>query len=177
MLAEGRAWMVVMGPQHAEMLGIKVKEYIPAKMTIQVVNNRSTFNVCTHQKLPLVNSSSLLRLYPDPKVRPGNIPLHLQADVRAGLDKDVRLGVLRKVQPDPPVQLFLERTGKVRRTADLKPLNRACPGRPTQCSPHSGQPAGSRQDLEDVPRRQGGLPLHPHPRVDMSDMEDSFTIT
>ena len=96
--------------------------------------------MCTHQKLPLVNSSTSQRFYVDPKVRPvvcnkpGNIPLHLQAEVMVELDKDVRLGVLRKVSPDAPVHLYLhrmvmdkKRTKKVRRTVDLKPPNRVCP--------------------------------------------------
>ena len=31
-----------MGPKHAAMLGVKEAEYLPAKMTIQVANNRTT---------------------------------------------------------------------------------------------------------------------------------------
>ena len=41
-LADSRAQMVVIGPTHAPMLGIKKKEYLPAKMTIQVADNWST---------------------------------------------------------------------------------------------------------------------------------------
>ena len=36
-LADSRAQMVVMGPKHVALLGIKETEYIPAKMTIQVI--------------------------------------------------------------------------------------------------------------------------------------------
>ena len=41
-LADSRAQMAVMGPTHAAMMGIKEKECLPAKMTVQVANNRST---------------------------------------------------------------------------------------------------------------------------------------
>ena len=34
--------MVVMGPKHAALLGVKVKEYLPAKTTHQVADNRKT---------------------------------------------------------------------------------------------------------------------------------------
>ena len=75
-----------------------------------------------------------LRMYVDPKVRPvvcnkpGNIPLHLQAEVKKGL------GVLCKVPLNAPLHSYLQRmvkakkrTGKVRKTVNLKPLSRACP--------------------------------------------------
>ena len=41
-LADSGAQMVVMGPTHAAMLGMKEKEYLPVKMTIKVGDNRST---------------------------------------------------------------------------------------------------------------------------------------
>ena len=40
-LVDSRVQMVVMGPMHAAMLNIKEKEYLPAKITIQVADNRS----------------------------------------------------------------------------------------------------------------------------------------
>ena len=64
----------------------------------------------------------------------GNIPIHFEAQVMADLDRDVRLGVLRKVPVNTLVDSFLSRMvvatkklGKPRRTVDYKALNRACP--------------------------------------------------
>ena len=34
--------MVVIGPKHEALLGVKETEYLPAKMTIQVEDNRTT---------------------------------------------------------------------------------------------------------------------------------------
>ena len=75
----------------------------------------SAFNICTHQKLPMVDSAPPLKLHVDPKVKPvvchkpGNAPLHFQEEVKAGLEKDVRLGTLRKVPTNTPVDSFLHR--------------------------------------------------------------------
>ena len=41
-LSESRAQMLVMGPKHAAMLGIKETDYLPTKMTIQVADSRTT---------------------------------------------------------------------------------------------------------------------------------------
>ena len=110
------------------------------KLKKWINDHYKAFNICTHQKLPLVSRSPPLWLYDDPKVRPvvchktANIPRHLQSDVKAELAKDVRLGVLRKLPLNAQVNSYLhrmviakKRTGKVRQTVDLKPLNRACP--------------------------------------------------
>ena len=57
----------------------------------------STFNTCTHQPLPLMNGPPM-RLMIDPnavsKAHHTSIPvpLHWQAEVKAGLDQDVALG-------------------------------------------------------------------------------------
>ena len=57
----------------------------------------SAFNNCSHQKLPLVNGSPTLQLYLNESVRPvacqrtGNILLHFVDQVKADLDRDVRL--------------------------------------------------------------------------------------
>ena len=37
-LADNRAQMVVMGPKHVALQGVKEKEYLPAKKTIQVAD-------------------------------------------------------------------------------------------------------------------------------------------
>ena len=64
----------------------------------------------------------------------GNIPLHFVDQVKVDLDRDIRLGIIRKVPVNTPVDLFLSRmyiamkkNGKPRRTVDFKALNRACP--------------------------------------------------
>ena len=98
------------------------------------------FNNCSHQKLPLVEGSPPLRLYLDELVKPvachktGNIPFNFVDQVKADLDRDMRLGVIRKVPVNTPVDSFLSRmyiatkkNGKPRRTVDFKALNRACP--------------------------------------------------
>ena len=100
----------------------------------------SAFSNCSHQKLPLVKGSPPLQLYLDESVKPvachkaGNTPLHFVDQVKLDLDRDVRLGVLRKVPVNTPVDSFLSRmyiamkkNGKPRRTVDFKALNRACP--------------------------------------------------
>ena len=148
------------------------------KLKDWVINNykASVINVSTHQKLPLVSSSPPLRLYVDPKVqpvvcnKPGTIPLHLQARVKAGLDKDLRLSVIWKLPPNAPVNSYLHRlviakktTGKSRRTVDLRPLGRACPWQTHSVEPPFLQQSPS-QELEGLPQRQGRLPLHPHPQ-------------
>ena len=87
-----------------------------------------------------MNGSPPLRLHLDDIVKPvachraGNIPLHFVNQVKADLDRDVRLGVIRKVLGNTPVDSFLswmvvatKKSGKPRRTVDFKALNRACP--------------------------------------------------
>ena len=97
------------------------------------------FNQCTHQKLPLMKGAPPLRLHVDTEARPvachrpGNVPLHLMESVKAGLDKNVRTGVLRKVGVNEPVEwcsrmvVCAKKKGKARRTVDFKALNQAAP--------------------------------------------------
>ena len=75
----------------------RLREYIVERYSA------SAFNTCTHQALPLMKSAPALRLHVDPDAtpvavhRPGIVPAHLMESVKAGLDRDVRTGVLRKV--------------------------------------------------------------------------------
>ena len=68
----------------------------------------STFNICEHQTLPLMVSRPM-RLMIDPHANPTThhspipVPLHWQDDIKAGLDRDVRLGVLEPVPIGEPV--------------------------------------------------------------------------
>ncbi len=67
----------------------------------------STFNVCEHQTLPLMEGPPM-RLMIDPQASPTAhhspipVPLHWQDDVKDGLDRDVRLGVLEPVPIGEP---------------------------------------------------------------------------
>ena len=77
-----------------------------------------------------------LRLMVDPEARPVAshtpipVPVHWQDDVKAGLDQDVRLGVIEPVPIGTPVTwchkmvVCPKKSGKPRRTVDLQPLNR-----------------------------------------------------
>ena len=57
------------------------------------------------------------------------VPLHWQDDVKAGLDRDVRLGVIEPVPVGEPVSwchrmvICAKKNGKPRRTIDFQPLN------------------------------------------------------
>ena len=68
----------------------------------------SAFNVCEHQPLPMMSGPPLSlnidpKAIPKPCHTPITVPVHWQDEVKAGLDRDVRLGVLEKVPPGTPV--------------------------------------------------------------------------
>jgi len=97
----------------------------------------STFNICEHQALPHMKGPPLA-LMVDPKAAPKAVhtpvpvPIHWQAEVKAGLDRDVRLGVLEPVPVGEPVTwcsrmvICPKKDGTPRRTVDLQPLNAHC---------------------------------------------------
>ena len=85
------------------------------------------------------------------------VPLHWQDDVKAGLDRDVRLGVLEPVPNGEPVTwchrmvICTKKNGIPRRTIDFQPLNIQGPTREEenrlrrmewlpQCTPPSRRP-------------------------------------
>ena len=102
----------------------------------------STFNVCEHQPLPLLQGSPPLELHIDPAARPtavhtpGVVPLHWQQAVLDGLNRDVRLGVLERVPVNTPVKwqsrmvVTAKANGDPRRTVDFQAVN-ACSPRQT----------------------------------------------
>ena len=102
----------------------------------------STFNVCEHQPLPLLQGSPPLELHVDPAARPtavhtpGVVPLHWQQAVLDGLNRDVRLGVLERVPVNTPVKwqsrmvVTAKANGDPRRTVDFQAVN-ACSPRQT----------------------------------------------
>ena len=117
--------------------GLKgTKADVPAlrKWLIQRYSS-TTFNVCEHQPLPMMNCVPLkLHMNPDAKPtavhRPAMIPIHWQEKVYSDLERDVRLGVLEKVNPNTPVTwcsrmvVTSKADGTPRRTVDLQPQNR-----------------------------------------------------
>ena len=94
----------------------------------------SAFNICEHQPLPMM-SGPPLRLTIDPSATPKPchtpiaIPIHWQEEVKAGLDRDVRLGVLEKVPLGTPdtwchrMVICTKKNGSLRRTIDFQALN------------------------------------------------------
>ena len=94
----------------------------------------STFNTCGHQALPLMEGPPL-QLMIDPDATPVAhhspipVPLHWSDEVKAGLDQDVRLGVLEEVPIGEPVTwchrmvICAKKDGKPRRTVDFQALN------------------------------------------------------
>ena len=79
-----------------------------------------------------------LALMIDPKATPVAIhspipvPLHWQDKVKAGLDRDVSLGVIEPVPVGEPVTwchrmvVYRKKNGQPRRTVDLQALNKHC---------------------------------------------------
>ena len=69
----------------------------------------SAFNCCEHQILPLMTESPPLRLHIDPQAAPtavytpSAVPRHWVDDVKNGLDRDERLGVIERVPVNEPV--------------------------------------------------------------------------
>ena len=99
----------------------------------------STFNVCEHQPLPLMQGSPSLRLFMDEKAKPvavhspAPVPRHWAQQVQAGLDRDVRLGVIERVPVNVPVtwcsRMFTppKHDGSPRRVVDFQEVNEHCP--------------------------------------------------
>ncbi|CAB4033724.1 Transposon Ty3-I Gag-Pol poly [Paramuricea clavata] len=94
----------------------------------------STFNTCEHQPLALMHGPPM-RLMGNPDATPVAhhtpipVPLHWQEDVKAGLERDVALGVLEPVPIGEPVTwchrmvVCAKKNGQPRRTVDFQALN------------------------------------------------------
>ena len=95
----------------------------------------SAFNTCEHQPLPMMKCEPL-ELHVDPTAKPvavhkpALVPVHWQDKVHQDLERDVRIGVLEKVNPNTPVTwcsrmvVTAKADGSPRRTVDLQPQNR-----------------------------------------------------
>ena len=97
----------------------------------------STFNVCEHQALPMMSGAPPMRIVmkegavPVAVHRPATIPAHWLEDVKADIERDIRLGVLERVPSNTPVtwcsrmHVVSKKSGKPRRVVDLRPVNAA----------------------------------------------------
>ena len=94
----------------------------------------SAFNTCEHHPLPIMSGKPLrLMIAPDATPtahhKPIPVPLHWQEEVKAGLDRDVRLGVLEKVPVGTAFTwchhmiICPKKNGSLRRTIDFQALN------------------------------------------------------
>ncbi len=94
----------------------------------------STFNTCEHMQLPMMNGRPLRLLVDkdrEPKAHhtPIPVPIHWREEVKAGLDRDVSLGVIEPVPIGTPVTychrmvICAKKNGKPRRTVDMQALN------------------------------------------------------
>ena len=95
----------------------------------------SAFNQCEHQQLPLMKDAPPIKLHVDPKAKPFAIhkarpvPIHWRDQVKAELERDVRIGVLERVpigEPTDwcsPMVICPKTNGDPRRTVDLQALN------------------------------------------------------
>ena len=94
----------------------------------------STFNTFSHQSLPMMDTPPL-RLMVDPNAvpvahhTPIPVPIHWQEEVKAGIDRDIRLGVIEPVPIGEPVTwchrmvICAKKDGSPRRTFDFQALN------------------------------------------------------
>ena len=80
------------------------KDYILARYAA------SAINTCEKQMIFLMDKTTPLRLFVDPQatptavMTPANIPIHWEKKVKYGLDRDLALGVIQKVDVIVPVQ-------------------------------------------------------------------------
>jgi hypothetical protein len=162
----------------------KLKEYLLTRY------RSNAFNTCERQKLPLMSGSPPLKLNVDPTVKPvachvpAPVPLHWQEAVRAGIERDVRLGVLERVPLNTPVRwqsrmvVVPKHDGSPRRTVDYGAVNTHCP-RQTHHTPSpwllaSSVPEGMRKTVCDNWHGYHSLPLASEEDRDLSTFITPF---
>ncbi len=152
---------------------VKLKDYLLHTYS------SSTFNTCPHQALPLM-ATTPLRLRVDPDAQPVAhhtplpVPVHWEDEVKAGLDQDVRLGVIEPVPIGDPVTwchrmvVVPKASGKPRRTVDFQSLNAyACRETHHTRSPfHQARsvPQGKLKSVFDAWNGYHSVPLHENDR-------------
>lgn len=139
----------------------------------------STFNTCEHQALPLMRGPPMrLMVEPDAKPvahhLPVPVPIHWQEEVKAGLDQDVRFGVIEPVPIGEPVTwchrmvICVKKNGKPRRTVDFQPLS-VHATRETHHTPspfHQARlvPHGTKKSVLHTWNGYYSVPIHPDDR-------------
>lgn len=139
----------------------------------------STFNVCPHQSLPLMEGPPMKLMVdshatPVAHHNPVPVPLHWHDEVKKGLDRDVQLGVLEPVPIGEPVTwchrmvVCAKKDGTPRRTVDLQALNRHAT-RETHHTPspfHQARsiPPGVKKTVLDAWNGYHSVPLLPEDR-------------
>ena len=152
----------------------KLKQYILDRYSA------SAFNTCEHQALPLMKDSPPLRLFVDENAKPvaahspAAIPIHWEEQVKQGLDRDVRLGVLERVPVNDPVKwcsrmlVQPKHDGSPRRVVDFQPVNAHCPRQThhTKSRWHiaSSVPHNTRRTVLDCWHGYHSVPIHPADR-------------
>ena len=140
----------------------------------------SGFNTCEHQALPLMSDAPPLRLFADKHATPvaisspGAVPHHWMADVKAGLDRDERLGVIERLPVNQPVKwcarmlITPKHDGSPRRVIDYGQLNKNCPRQTHHTkSPWniaSSIPGGKIKSVLDNWHGYHSVPIHPADR-------------
>lgn len=139
----------------------------------------STFNTCEHQTLPHMTGPPL-RIFVDPDVAPVavhtpiSVPVHWREQVKASLDRDVRLGVLERVPVGEPVSwcsrmvIVAKKDGTPRRTVDLQALNKASVRQTHHTVPPFQQavsiPSNTVKTVLDAWNGYHSVPIHPADR-------------
>ena len=139
----------------------------------------STFNMCEHQPLPMMDVTPM-KLMVDPDAEPVAhhspipVPLHWQEQVKAGIDRDVALGVLEPVPVGEPVTwchrmvVCPKKDGTPRRTVDLQALNRYATREThhTQSPFHQARsvPHGTKKTVLDAWNGYHSVPIRPEDR-------------
>ena len=136
----------------------------------------TAFNICEHQQLPMMTGSPL-QLHLDAsapssachKVVP--VPIHWRDQVKADLERDVRLKVLEKVPDNTPVTwqarmvITAKSNGNPRRTIDFQSLNRHSSRQTfpvdSPFSLASRIPTGKKKSVVDAWNGYHLVPLHP----------------
>ena len=140
----------------------------------------SAFNMCERQPLPLMKTSPPLRLFMDKETTPvavhspASVPLHWQAAVKAGLERDIRLGVIERVPVNTPTTwcsrmiITPKHDGSPRRVVDFQAVNNHCPRQthhtesPWQIA--SAVPPNCVKTVLDAWHGYHSVPIHPRDR-------------